>query len=227
MIEKSRIEETRKKQNLNDSVKPKDSEKVSNNEKIFIAKKVNPLKFTRDVTIVQNEWLTCLRPMCEHEEGWHLCDSFLILPELMPSFCSYLTRIMKIIQNGTLLNEMQIFLVDQGYKLLSEINSKAVSDENEFIESYTSMLKYFHSELEKDNVRSFKKSDQENSIPLQRCELKNGKNLWLCQKHIEQTNARVVTDSKATGTSTFAAFDQSTNKMLEDLENVSKIDIIF
>lgn len=194
---------------------------------------------------IQVEYLKCLRPMCEFEEGWHLCDSFVLLPELNSLYCIYLARIMNIIRNGNLSNELQIFSANQGIKLIEDIESKATAsntedDTNDINESYASLRKFFITECENKNLKSlhtilkFSKDNTNNknraeqssvSIGLERCELKNGKVLWLCKKHLEQSNARVLTDSKTQNTNALAGFDQNKNKMLDLIEEI-KIELL-
>jgi hypothetical protein len=166
---------------------------------------------------IENEFSLCLRPMCEYDEGWHLCDTYLVLNDLNSRFCSYLARIMNIIKNGNLANQLQIFLTEQGHKLISDIESK--SAQIELSESYLELRRYFISEYENLKVYT---PNEEKSIDLKLCELKNGKISWLCPHHIETTNARKVPLS-ASNTSYNA--DDETIKILKDIDQI-KIDII-
>jgi hypothetical protein len=153
---------------------------------------------------VNKEMIPCVRVMCEHEEGWHLSESFValfsetnpLLKELASS--PYLARMMTIIKNGPLCNEMQIFLSEQGQSLLREIEKKAaqqsVTDgaDESVAESYISLRKSFIKMCEEE-----KKPPQAavgSLEALQRCELKNGKILWLCKSHVESTKAPILTD---------------------------------
>ena len=193
-----------------------EDEKSSNTNKISSAPTLNesklPTQDTQDVKL-----LPCIRPMCEYDEGWHFCDTFLVLNDLNSRFYSYLLRIMSLIKNGNLSNQLQIFLSEQGQKLLSDIESKG--PEFEFKDSYIALRENFINEFEKGNVLT---TTKEKNIDLERCELKNGKKLWLCKEHIEITNCRVLSDDVYTSSN---SSDQPTNSMLEEIENI-KTDII-
>ena len=103
-------------------------------------KNSNRPKLVKQPTI-ENEFSLCIRPMCEHDEGWHFSNTYLVLTELNSNFCPYLARIMNIIKNSNLANQLQIFLSEQGHKLMSDIESKA--SKIELSESYLELRKYF------------------------------------------------------------------------------------
>jgi hypothetical protein len=168
-----------------------------------------------------NELIPVINPICEHDEGWHLTDSLVVLNDLSTSFCPYLARMMSILKNGNLATELKIFLSDQGNKLLAEIDSKAIGVKNELDiqESYTLLRKYFINELESNRLINL---FQQNYLGLERCELKNGKILWLCKKHIEQTGAHILSDAEESNAN---VFEQKDDKMLEYINNV-KLDVI-
>ena len=139
----------------------------------------------------EKEFSMCLRPMCEHEEGWHFpANEYLLITELNPHFCPYLARIMNIIKNGNLVNQMQIFLTEYGHKLISDIESKA--RKIDLSESYIELRKHFIFEYE--NSKTFT-PNKENKTELKLCELKNGNISWLCPDHIDSTNARQIPHS--------------------------------
>ncbi|CAF0705574.1 unnamed protein product, partial [Brachionus calyciflorus] len=177
---------------------------------------------SEDIKSIKN-LITCIRPMCEHDESWHFSDSFVILPNLTNSFCPYLIRIMTILKNGNLSNELAFFMTESGSKLMSEMEDKSNNEPTEMTQSYNSLRNYFISEYE--NGRFYSNSDTQtpstNLFNLNKCELKNGKILWLCKKHAEQTNAKILSDQKNSGQN---QLEQEKNKLIEELEKV-KIDI--
>lgn len=147
-----------------------------------------------------------MRVMCEHENGWHVSQMFSILPSLSPQNCIYLARIMSLIKNnGQLSSEMQIYLSKAGANLLTYIQKKATElvKENEddeekeknIIESYIQLRRYFIDVCLKGELISLT-TESDNKLDLKRCELKNGKTLWLCDKHIAETNARVLSNAE-------------------------------
>ena len=160
------------------------------------------------------ELVPCLKPMCEYEEGWHLSETFTVLPELNTSFCLYLARIMSLLKNGSVSTTMQVFLCEQGKKLLDDIekvNSNSTSADIK--ESYISVRKHFVNEREEKNLK----------LDLKRCELKNGKIMWLCKEHAQITNSKIINDSLATIVSNKS--EQSQIKFLEDIQQV-KIELV-
>jgi hypothetical protein len=148
----------------------------------------------------------CIRALCEHEEGWHLSESLIILPDAhMNETTPYLVRIMNILKCGNLFSEMQVFQIEKGQKLIAQMeemvhsifnNSSAdIMANNHLLASYTFLRNYFIQKMveEKTLIVSGKFNDE---IDLKRCELKNGKILWLCEKHIDMTKARLLKDTE-------------------------------
>lgn len=168
-----------------------------------------------------HDLFTCIRPLCEHEEGWHLSKSFLILPDLNPNYGPYLTRIMNIIKNGSLSNELQIFLTDHGDKLLRDLDKKSINENSDISDSYLSLRRYFIEEFEKGHVFLTDEilSDNGPQIDLKRCELKNGKKLWLCKEHSLATNAKILNNKMMSN-----QIDQSIFKLLDEINQI-RIDI--
>ena len=154
--------------------------------------------------------LPCIKPMCEYEEGWHMADSHLILTDMNINFCAYLTRVMNLIKNGSLSTTLQIFLCEQGQKLLDEIEKNANSSNIEIKESYVALRKHFVNEHTK-------------STDLNRCELKNGKIMWLCNKHATLTNSKIITDDLKTIITNNS--DRLQTKFLDDIQHV-KIELV-
>ena len=144
--------------------------------------------------------------MCEYEEGWHMAESHIKLADMNINFCAYLTRVMSLIKNGSLSTTLQIFLCEQGQKLLDEIEKNANSSNIEIRESYMALRKHFVNEHTK-------------STDLNRCELKNGKTMWLCEKHATLTNAKIITDDLKTIVTNNS--DRLQTKLLENIHSQS------
>jgi hypothetical protein len=170
-------------------------------------------------------FINCLRPMCEFDEGWHLSETLIPLHELNPSYYAYLARVMNIIKNGHLSNELLVFLTEHGNKLMIDIETKVNSKlEKDLAESYTALRSLYIKEFDADGIYSLSNNIEKESelkSDLKRCELKNGRILWLCNKHILETNARELTELKSNLSSNIEA----NKKFLEDLETIS-LDII-
>ena len=155
-----------------------------------------------------------LKPVCEYEEGWHLSEMSIVLSELNINFCSYLTRIMNLIKNGSLSTTLQIFICEQGQKILDEIERNANSSNIEIKESYIALRKHFVNEAQ---------GSKKYTLDLHRCELKNGKKMWLCKKHADLTNAKIITDNLATTITNNTELLQA--QFLEDIQQI-KIEMI-
>ena len=55
---------------------------------------------------------------------------------------------------------------------------------------------------------------------MERCELKNGKILWLCKNHkIKETQASILSNNHSNNTSAIRESNQ--NRMLDDLKNTN------
>jgi hypothetical protein len=134
--------------------------------------------------------------------------------DLNTEWCSYLARIMNILKNGNLSNELKVFVTDYGQNMLKEIESKSLNEEKDVIESYLSLRNFFITELDSENIFSETDSNNKTLTKLERCELKNGKIYWLCDEHIKMKNARILTDSvKAAEVS----YDQTKYQMLDEI----------
>jgi hypothetical protein len=172
--------------------------------------------------------LTCVRPMCEHEEGWHCLDILVTMPETTRPLGAYLARIMNILKNGGETNQMRIFRVEQGQRSMNEAQTQATQTGNPSLEeAYQVLREIFINKFEKQEAFRVSggeavASSEELNLDLKRCELKNGKVLWLCEKHLQQTNARELFDNVVTNNSD----DQEANKkFLDDLDTI-QIDMI-
>jgi hypothetical protein len=154
----------------------------------------------------KNDLVPCIKPMCEYEEGWHMAESYIKLADMNINFCAYLTRVMSLIKNGSLSTTLQIFLCEQGQKLLDEIEKNSNSSNIEIRESYIALRKHFVNEHTK-------------STDLNRCELKNGKTMWLCEKHATLTNAKIITDDLKTIVTNNS--DRLQTKLLENIHSQS------
>lgn len=151
-------------------------------------KKENKMIYKIDQDEEEIELCTCIRTLCEHEEGWHLSDWIAILPDLSPQYCGYLLRIMNIIKNGSLSNDMQIFQLDIGHKLLTDIEKKSSLATN-INESYISLRKFYIENINSNKIFSLTADVTDD---LTKCELKSGKILWLCGEHMALTNAKII-----------------------------------
>ena len=158
----------------------------------------------------------CLKAMCEHEEGWHMASSFVLLNQIEPKYFSYLLRATKIIKNSSLAGEMLLFSCQEGSQLLSTIENSSESGEKDLDESYKAVRNKFIDQIELANLITLvdkepsKKREPDDGRPLDPrndptkkdfriglnyCELKNGRVLWLCDEHAKATNARILTNS--------------------------------
>ena len=140
-----------------------------------------------------NELVPCIRTLCEAEDGWHLSTTIVPIKEIS-SFCSYLSRIMRILKNGNISNQMNIFSTDQGSKLIKEIEDKSLSDEKDVCLSYFSLRNHFLSFLS-NSFEQENEVKQTEFLELKRCELKNHKIVWLCDRHITSLNPTILKDS--------------------------------
>jgi len=128
----------------------------------------------------------CIRPMCEFAEGWHLSTAYVLIEQLRPEWSPYLARIMNILKNDRLSNQLSIFVTDQGRKQLKEIETGlGLGDEKDVIDSYHSLRSFYAGQAEET---------LSNEVFLERCELKNGQVTWLCTEHVKETNAKVLSD---------------------------------
>jgi hypothetical protein len=90
----------------------------------------------------------------------------------------------------------------------AESEEKSTMEEKEpaAIENYQELLK-------------LKKNDMKNIVGLSRCELKNGKILWLCKEHALLSNATVLEDYVESSASSSNS-NENKNKLLVDIENI-------
>lgn len=161
--------------------------------------------------------------MCESEDGWHLSSALVPLKEIPLQYCSFLSRIMNILKNGSISNSMNIFSSSQGAKLISEIESKSSSGEKELADSYITLRNFFVEAIDNDQcytLESFNKNGNEemNEMGLTRCELKNRKVLWLCDDHVEKMDVKILSDS---GKEIQDETNHHFYKILEEMENLN------
>ena len=97
-------------------------------ENIRTAASATSRRLTKQNTI-QTEFVYCIRPLCEADDGWHLVHSFVVLHDLAPIFCSYLARLIHILKNGNFTNEFSIFGSEQGTELIRHIESQSLNEE--------------------------------------------------------------------------------------------------
>lgn len=209
-----------------EEIKSKNNNKNMNLKRRWsISERVNHNLVVKQKTQEDDEILTCVRVLCEHEEGWHPSESLIILPEIIPEYCAYLARIMKIIKTGNLASDLPIFLTSNGEKLISDIENKALSENQKISESYISLRNFFINKCENKHAIVSVDIDDDKDTDLQRCELKNGKILWLCNKHIAETNARILNDANKISTQFTYLMDSYNEKLLQDINKI-QIDLI-
>ena len=158
-------------------------------------------------------------------------------------YSSYLARIMNILRNGNLSTELMIFISEKGNKILDDLEGHAKLSDTDMSESYSALRKRFISEFEKNNVIPFSnrahvlqdpkakekanlevKTETPRAVKrgkcdifgLQRCEMKNGKVLWLCDQHAQASGGKILDDLAES----VAANYEESNKMLENVDNV-------
>lgn len=146
--------------------------------------------------------------------------------EIPSQYCSYLARIMNILKNGNLATQLLMLTSSEGQKYLNLIESNSLNQEQDSIfDSYSALRKKFQTELNEGRVyavsnENAKEENKEYSssvgLDLIRCEIKNGKTLWLCEKHLRAVNARPLTDDLDSVNST--TMDQLRSKLLEEIE---------
>ncbi|RNA34024.1 serine threonine- kinase pats1 [Brachionus plicatilis] len=162
--------------------------------------------------------IPCIRPMCEHEESWHFSDCIVILPELLSSYCPFLVRIISILRNGSSSNELGVFLSEQGNNLFNDMKEKSQGESLDMGDSYHSFRSFFISEFENDGYYSLSwlgGNSISNPLGLENCELRNGKILWMCKKHIEETDAEILSDQD---NFTSNQIEQEKNNLIEELD---------
>jgi hypothetical protein len=166
--------------------------------RLFCLDLVPKSKLLNENNTIENdrpELVECVRTMCEHDEGWHVSETFFTLEtnEAKTSLSSYFARIMSIIKNSPLRNELLIFQKEAGKNFLAEMESKAKMRDNDLASSYKLLREMYINEYQSGKISNVTQSADNyevNDMDLKRCELKNGKILWLCEKHIKETNGR-------------------------------------
>lgn len=181
--------------------------------------------FERAESIEENnlssKLIPCIRPMCEHEESWHFSDCIVILPELLSSYCPFLVRIISILRNGSSSNELGVFLTEQGNKLFNDMEEKSLGESLDIADSYNNFREFFINEFENDRYFSLSwlsGNSTTKALGLENCELRNGKILWLCKNHIEQTDAEILSDQENFSSN---QKEQEKNNLIEELEEVN------
>ncbi len=165
----------------------------------------------------------CLRPMCEHEEGWHLSENYVLFTELTSKSGPYLARMMNILKNGSLANQLLVFQTEQGQKLMSDFEQSQgnVSLDESYRELRTTYIKKYENRTKVVN-ESGEVLEDSGKLDLKRCEMKNGKIMWLCKQHISATYARELADSQVS----HSTGDSEINKkFLNDLETI-QVDLV-
>lgn len=182
----------------------------------------------------------CIRVLCEHEEGWHLAPSCILIDDIKKSYMSYLGRLVKILNDDILASELTLFSCESGKMLMSDLSDGGPA---EFEDSYKSLKEDYIREVEENRViilealnsnepinSSFqsktsgsnvdlRESKKLNRIGLRRCELKTGRILWLCSNHIDKMSARILNDDF--DSQQVEQDDQYRTKMLEDVDSIN------
>ncbi len=175
-----------------------------------------------DITDTQiiTELMPCLRALCEAEDGWHLSSTFMCLKDIKPDMCSYLARVMNILQSGNTLKQLNIFCTEQGSQLIKDIENKALVTDIDVGESFIKIRQLFIEQYESGNVLSFDMfiDGKVSRMSLKKCEMKNHKILWLCNGHIDSLNPKVLSDSD---NNTELALDEANYMILKELENIN------
>jgi hypothetical protein len=158
-------------------------------------------KTLKSVVEALDEIEVCLKPMCEHEENWHFSKTGIILKQSflnVKSVTVYLARIENILMNGRMANEIILLRTIQGQNLVREIKRVAIQEikttslEDSYKALRSMFIRKFESNLAQEESKQIK-------LDLVRCELKNGKITWLCDKHLKETCARILTENTDNG----------------------------
>ena len=187
-----------------------------------------------DSETINEQLVPCLKLMCEYEEGWHPVSAFFghTQTNLLTtnSYYGYLSRIMNILKYGNnLTNELSVFMSKQGIQIINEIETKPC--ECDLLESYIGLRKILINDFDSGNVCAMTNNnlnDNDNNhvyirTGLERCELKNGKILWLCKNHVMQTQASVISNNYADTSESLT--ESSQNRMLDHLKNYNNLNI--
>ena len=165
------------------------------------ASRARPQTARRVDTISSSEYVPCIRAMCEFQEGWHPSSSFISITSnssnetgsssLLASFASYLTRVMSIVKNGPSSSELQVLLSAQGRRILGDLETKSSVDHKDIVDSYVALVKHVlgkheqeQEQQQQDKLQHGDNFEGSSKMGLIRCELKSGKTMWLCKKHI-------------------------------------------
>ncbi|RNA31785.1 putative serine threonine- kinase pats1 [Brachionus plicatilis] len=212
LVDQKRFEKFKYKRNANEKNEKNENEEEENEER----RSSSELEFSEPKNFV-----ICIRPMCEHEECWHFSNFLVLYPKILTPNCTYLLRMMTILRNGSYSNEFGILFTEQGKKLFDEIKEKVSGDSTEISDSYSSLRNYFIDKYEEEDFYFVEQNSNENFFSLNKCELKNGKILWLCPEHAEKSGGKIISDQKS---SLQNQFEQEKSKLILELDQV-EIDI--
>lgn len=178
----------------------------------------------------------CVRPLCEHEEGWHASETFFVINS-PDSFASYLARIMNILKSGnTIASDLPVYQTESGQLVLEDLeklmskasmeNADSGHNNQQLLEAaYKNLRTVYSKEMAMDRIFANSNSIHsaiELNMDLKRCELKNGKQLWLCKKHFEETQAKELFDNESGSDLSESRINK---KFIEDIDNI-QIDLI-
>ena len=201
------------------------------------ASRARPQTARRVDTIIiissSSEYVPCIRAMCEFQDGWHPSSSFISitsnssnktgLSSLLKSFASYLTRVMSIVKNGPISSELQVLLSVQGRRTLGDIET--TSDHKDIVDSYVALVKHVlgkheqeQEQQQQDKLQHGDNFEGSSKMGLIRCELKSGKTMWLCKKHMEANRARPVVANDTRVVNTTIADHVDVSWLQQDLD---------
>ncbi len=188
----------------------------------------------------------CLKALCEHESGWHVCaNSLEYEPQLnIPNnHLPYLQRIMTLVKHSEMSleiiqkNKLDDFLnyiedklpnneVDQNeLSVFSSTLSSPMIDPDtvNFKDSYNSLKAYVINKLAQlkfePNEESGNNINRINLFGLNRCILPSGKVVWLCDEHSQDQHVQVLSKQEYMIISKFQN-DEFNYILLEELKNM-------
>ncbi|XP_012936376.2 uncharacterized protein LOC106011403 [Aplysia californica] len=155
----------------------------------------------------------CLKVMCEHEEGWHICKTSMPLKmneELKGHLkgCSpYMARMFAILRQSAV--SLNCFEGPIGQKFTQWIEQNALEHVN-FLESYGALRNKLveDSETESGSV----------VCQLHRCHLPTGKIYWLCDKHSNGPRIAKLSTESASSSEVGRVLYEEDTKMRDNLE---------
>ncbi|XP_059152537.1 uncharacterized protein LOC131938499 [Physella acuta] len=120
----------------------------------------------------------CLKVLCEHEMGWHEMQEEINFPPLegaelddyLKRIAPYVARVLALLKHSKI--NMPILTTPEGERLSRKLQDLCSKTSSDFQNEYAVVLQTV---LEEDSERT--------CGGLKRCQMPNGKILWLCDKH--------------------------------------------